>query len=259
MAVVPAGAHLGGIVRGGWRFVPALYAALLVVLAAAVWLWAPAPDRRPGAARSLADMLRPLRNVRIWRFGLYYVVVFGAYVALSLWLPLYYQTVYQCSLAKAALLTAAFIFPASLLRPLGGWLSDRLGARPVTYGVFSLMLVASLALSARVGLWTCFALVELLGVCMGIGKASVYKYIPSYFPNDVGAVGGLVGTLGALGGFFLPLGFAHLSESSGRPQSCFWLLLALTLGSFCWLHVTVTGMKRRSGAPDIAPESSVPA
>ena len=75
-------------------------------------------------------MLEPLRDVRVWRFGLYYVVVFGAYVAFSLWLPGYYQSVYKLPLANAALLTALFIFPASLLRPLGGWLSDRYGAAP---------------------------------------------------------------------------------------------------------------------------------
>ena len=59
-------------------------------MAAAVWFLAPTPDRRPGSGRSLRAMVAPLREVRTWRFGLYYVVVFGAYVALSLWLPTYY-------------------------------------------------------------------------------------------------------------------------------------------------------------------------
>ena len=80
----------------------------------------------------LSELIAPLRSVRTWRFGLYYVVVFGAYVALSLWLPAYYNRVFGLPLAKAALLTALFIFPASLLRPVGGWLSDKYGARPVT-------------------------------------------------------------------------------------------------------------------------------
>ena len=96
-------------------------------------------------------MLAPLRAVRTWRFGLYYVVVFGAYVALSLWLPAYYNRVFGLPLAKAALLTALFIFPASLLRPLGGWLSDKFGARPVTYAVFVAMLLACVPLAAPDG------------------------------------------------------------------------------------------------------------
>src|SRR4029078_7590913 len=153
----------------------------------------------------------------------------------SLWLPNYYKTVYGLSLSRAALLTAFFIFPASLLRPLGGWLSDRFGARPVTYSVFAAMLLAWLPLCAPVSLPVCVALVEVLGVAMGIGKASVYKYISSYYPEDVGAVGGLVGSLGALGGFILPLGFAYLERLVGRPETCFWLLLGLVIASFGWL------------------------
>jgi NNP family nitrate/nitrite transporter-like MFS transporter len=252
IALVPAGGYLGGLVPGGWRFVPVLYAAMLVAMAAVLWLLAPAPDRRPGSSRSVASMLAPLRVVRVWRFGLYYVVVFGAYVAFSLWLPNYYKTVYGLSLSKATLLTALFIFPASLLRPLGGWLSDRFGARPVTYAVFVTMLLACIPLAApegwfgAMGLGSFVFLVEVLAVGMGIGKASVYKYIPEYFPRDVGAVGGLVGTLGALGGFLLPLGFGYLQEATGQPRSCFWIMLALIAWSFAWLHLVVAGLKRRA-------------
>ena len=67
-------------------------------------------------------MLSPLRHMRVWRFSLYYVVVFGAYVALSAWLPKFYIDTYGVSLSTAALLAATFILPASLLRPLGGYL-----------------------------------------------------------------------------------------------------------------------------------------
>ena len=84
--------------------------------------------------------------MRVWRFSLYYVVVFGAYVALSVWLPKYYVDVYHIELAAAALLTALFIFPASLLRPLGGYLSDLYGPRVVTYAVFVVMTLTLLVL-----------------------------------------------------------------------------------------------------------------
>ncbi|MEP6654369.1 MAG: nitrate/nitrite transporter [Myxococcales bacterium] len=253
LIVLCPGALFGGLVPGGWRFVPVLYSVLLVAMAAVVWWGAPRPDRCPGSGRTLAAMLKPLAEVRIWRFGLYYVVVFGAYVAFSLWLPSYYKNVFHMSLGKASLLTAFFIFPASLLRPVGGWLSDRLGPRPVTYVVFAAMLLACIPLCVphgrlgfQVGPGLFFALVEVLGIGMGIGKASVYKYIPEYFPKDVGAVGGLVGTLGALGGFLLPLAFGYLEVSTGRPESCFWIMLALVVTSLAWLHVVVLDLNRRN-------------
>lgn len=257
IAAVPAAGYLGGAIPGGWRFVPVLYSVLLVVMAVVLWVAAPTPDRQPGSARSISSMLAPLKVVRVWRFGLYYVVVFGAYVAFSLWLPNYYKTVFGLSLAKASLLTALFIFPASLLRPLGGWLSDRYGARPVTYAVFAVMLLACIPLAAPPGMLGVDSLVgfvilvEVLGVGMGVGKASVYKYIPDYFPRDVGAVGGLVGTLGALGGFFLPLGFGYLQEATAQPRSCFWIMLALVAWSFAWLHLVVAGIRKRASAAEV--------
>lgn len=254
IALVPAAGFFGGALPGGWRFVPVMYSVLLVAMAFALYTLAPATDRKPGAGRSFTSMLVPLREVRVWRFGLYYVVVFGAYVALSLWLPNYYRTVYGFELKTAALLTALFIFPASLLRPLGGYLSDRFGARPVTYIVFAAMALACVPLSLpngelgfKVGPVLFFALVEVLGIGMGVGKASVYKYVPEYYPSDVGLVGGLVGTLGALGGFFLPLGFGYSEGLLGRPEGCFWILLVLIVASFGWLHLVVTSL-RRSGS-----------
>jgi MFS transporter, NNP family, nitrate/nitrite transporter len=238
--------------------VPLLYSVLLVLVAVLVWFGTPKFDKKPGQGRSLRAMLEPLRQVRVWRFSLYYVVVFGAYVALAAWLPKYYVDVYGLPLHEAALLTALFIFPASLLRPLGGFLSDRFGARRMMYGTFALMLFATGVLMMPEGhvvlelpsgsrnvlpwdmnVWLFTALVFLIGVSMGVGKAAVYKHIPEYFPQDVGAVGGLVGLLGALGGFFLPPLFAYTQSWTGFPQSTFFILFVLTLISALWMHVTV--------------------
>ena len=265
IALTPATGYLGGVIPGGWRFVPFLYGVLLILMGLAMWAFTPRPDRKPGQGRPLPEMLAPLRNIRVWRFSLYYVVVFGAYVALSAWLPKYYVDNFGVPLYEGALLTALFIFPASLLRPLGGYLSDRFGARRLMYWTFGLMLLASgvlmmpeghivleLASGNRevlpwhVGIRLFTTLVFLIGISMGVGKAAVYKHIPEYFPKDVGAVGGLVGMLGALGGFFLPPLFAYAQKWTGMPQSTFGVLFLLTLISAIWMHLTVLSLLQKA-------------
>jgi MFS transporter, NNP family, nitrate/nitrite transporter len=270
IALVPAAGLAGGFIPGGWRFVPFLYSILLMIMAVAMWVFTPKQDIKPGADRPMLEMLKPLKYIRVWRFSLYYVVVFGAYVALSVWLPKYYVDVYGLELKHAALLTTLFIFPASLLRPVGGYLSDKFGARRIMYWVFGLMLAACLFLSlpsAKIvidvptsidpsGQREAFAFsmsvawftfwVFIVGVCMGVGKAAVYKYIPEYFPKDVGAVGGLVGMLGALGGFFLPPMFASFQKLTLIPQSTFFLMFVITAVSFGWLHITVMSLLQKA-------------
>lgn len=244
VVLVPAAGLAGGLVPGGWRFVPWVYAWMLLAMAVTAWLVAPGPDHRPARGKTFREINRPLKVLRVWRFGLYYIVVFGAYVALSLWLPKYYVDVYGVDLKVAGLLTALFIFPASLLRPFGGYLSDRIGARPVTYAAFIVMCAAFVWLSFEVGIALFTALVVVVGVMMGVGKASVYKYIADYFPRDMGVVGGLVGAIGGLGGFVLPLLFAWADIRTGRPQSTFVVLLAASLVSLVWLHLVVLKMRR---------------
>lgn len=248
LAVIPTTGFAQGIFPGDWRFIPLVYAFLLLLTAAAVWFAAPHPNRCPSQGRSRKDLYAPLQYVRVWRFGFYYVVVFGAYVALAAYLPQYYVDAYDLTLATAGYLTALYIFPASLLRPLGGWLSDRYGPRCVTYGVFITMTVA-LTLTCLPNHWYdpgvvgFTALMCIVGCAMGIGKGSVYKYITNYFPNDVGAVGGMVGMLGALGGFVLPPLFGILGRWLQSPQAAFLALLVLTLLSLGWLHGTVLRLK----------------
>ncbi|WP_197510192.1 MFS transporter [Tessaracoccus coleopterorum] len=98
-------------INGGWRLIPVIYAVLLVVVGLATWMIVPRVDRAAGASKPIREMLRPLSNVRVWRFSLYYVAVFGAYVALSAWLPKYYVDNFGVTLTTAGLLTATFIFP----------------------------------------------------------------------------------------------------------------------------------------------------
>jgi NNP family nitrate/nitrite transporter-like MFS transporter len=260
LTAIPAGGLFGGFFPAGWRFYPALYAVLLFCMAAAVWFLSPRNDRTPAKGRSFSSIVAPLKHARVWEYSLQYVVVFGAYVALSLILTKYYNSVFGSELRAAfdlpsgkegdtsvlriaSLLTTLYIFPASLLRPLGGWLSDRYGAAVVMWGTFAVMLGSGILLSAPIGLgvWVFTALVILLGCGMGVGKAAVYKLIPDQFPRDVGAVGGMVGMLGALGGFFLPPLWANMKEWTGNIQVPFIVLTGLTAISAVWFFVSQLG------------------
>ena len=150
-------------------------------------------------------------------------------------------------------------------------MSDKYGPRIVTYAVFIGMtaMLAMLALPAGDYLGVAYrptapafaGLIFVVGCCMGIGKASVFKYIPNYFPGDVGAVGGMVGMLGALGGFFLPPVLGSLGRATGVPQMAFVALLLLTAGCLAWLHVTVLRLRSAAAAPrgSLIPVSTSPA
>ncbi len=249
LALVPAG-YIAGVVPGGWRFIPMLYAALLVVMAVVLWTKSPTPDRKPAATRDLIAMHRPLRSLNAWRFSYYYNIVFGAYVALSLWLPKYYVDTFDVSLTTAALLTASFIFPASLLRPLGGWLSDKWGARRAT-DTFLLIMIGAGAVLAIPGLikspYAFAAVAFVFGCGMGGGKASVYRYVYDFFPKDVGVVGGLVGQLGAFGGFIFPPIWAYALQATGVPETTWIVLLGVTISCLAW-QLVASRRERKSEA-----------
>jgi len=96
----------------------------------------------------------------------------------------------------------------------------------------------------QANVWIFAFLVFVLGAVWGIGKAAVYKHIPDYFPEEVGIVGGMVGVLGGLGGFFCPIIFGYLLKGTGLWTSCWMLMFSLSLICLWWMHVVVTKMMR---------------
>jgi NNP family nitrate/nitrite transporter-like MFS transporter len=124
-----------------WRKFPQIYAAMLLVTAVVFGLGT--KNRTPAGSvqKSLAQRLAPLANVRVWRFGIYYFFVFGGFVGLAQWLLPYYVSVYGTTVATAGALAACNSLPSAATRAIGGWMSDRWGARAVMYWIFSLALV----------------------------------------------------------------------------------------------------------------------
>ena len=265
----------------GWQAVAELWAAALVVMALAFWFMAPSDlairqDRSRGeTSRRFLDEFAALKNVQVWRFSLYYFFTFGAFVALALWLPRYLIGVYGFEITTAGIVAASFSIPGSIFRAYGGLLSDRIGARTVMYWTLGVSALATLILSLppanilvqgisgsfavhfEIGPMVFVGLVFVLGFFMSLGKAAVYKHIPTYYPNNVGAVGGLVGMIGGLGGFILPIAFGLLNDLTGLWQSCFMLLFLLVMASLGWMHFAIKRMEReRVGAPAEIPSLS---
>ena len=318
-----------GVNLEGWRILPAIYAAALLVMAILFFIFT--TNRKPEShRRTLIQMLAPLKSLRVWRFGLYYFLVFGGFVALAQWLVPYYVNVYSMTIVTAGLLTSIFSLPSGLIRAVGGILSDRFGARTIMYWILTAILISSFFLifpkmeiespgsgvmarrggtvsivsdkeiqigtdsyslvpplersvddselilfpqidswqEARVevdqqvekrqliaqgithiyfqaNVWVFTLFVFVIGIAMGIGKAAVYKYIPQYFPDEVGVVGGIVGVVGGLGGFVCPIIFGSLLKSIGLWTTTWMFFFLVAAISLIWLTLVVRGISKR--------------
>lgn len=125
----------GGQNIEGWRNLPVVYGIALLVMAGIFAIFTVNRKVEEAGQKTLRQMLSPMKDARVWRFGMYYFLVFGAFVALAQWLVPYYLNVYGMSLAMAGLLASVFSFPSGVIRALGGWASDKFGARATMYWV----------------------------------------------------------------------------------------------------------------------------
>lgn len=241
-----------------WQSAARLYALIMAIMSLLFWICArPDPQSQQRQQQTLRHQLAPLSDLRVWRFSLYYFFVFGGFVALALWLPHYLIKVYDLSLTQAGIVAALYTIPASLFRILGGWFSDRYGARKVMYWTLGVCAICSFLLSYPptayriegvsgpvafefdMPLAGFIGLTMVLGFFMSLGKAAVYKHIPTYYPQHVGAVGGAVGMVGGLGGFCLPLTFGMLNDVVGIWQSCFMLMFIVAMAALLWMHYAI--------------------
>jgi len=255
------------ILAYGWRAVPDIYAIALLVLAALFWiLTSPSGDQNTTRIEPLTwqCQLQPLADARVWRFGLYYFFMFGGYIALALWLPGYYMNHYDLNIQDASFLTLIFTLAGALSRILGGWFADHFGARQVNWGVFWVSLVClfflsypptSLTIHGTQGdisfdiampLWLFTVLIMVMGVAMGLGKASVLRVVYDYYPDRMGTVAGTVGMLGAIGGFGLLISFGLMADFIGVRSACFMLLYGLAVACMCVMYYGISQEQKRS-------------
>jgi NNP family nitrate/nitrite transporter-like MFS transporter len=210
----------------GWQVVFRAMSVVLVVWALIFFVFA---RNAPGVRqpKGLGEMLGVLRRERIaWVLSAFYGLTFGGFVAFSIYLPTLLRDQFHFQPANAGLRTAGFVVLATLLRPLGGWLADRIGGAQILsvvfFGIvpFSLLLAWPSIVPFTAGALGCAAL-------LGIGNGAVFKLVPQYFAKDTGTVTGLVGAIGGLGGFFPPLLLGAFSDTVGVIWPGF-VLLSIT-------------------------------
>jgi NNP family nitrate/nitrite transporter-like MFS transporter len=250
----------------GWQSVPRVYAVALLVTAILFRLLAAPDPGASGAAIPIRRQLTVLRDLRVWKYCQYYSIVFGGFTAVSIWLPQYFVNEYGFSITEAALMAACFALPAGVLRAFGGYLSDRFGAHAVTWWVLWAAWICLFLLSypqtdliiqtirgpasLHVGLpaWAFAMLLFVLGVSFACGMASTFKYVSDDFPSNMGVVSGIVGLVGGLGGFLLPILFGILLDLVGIYSSCFMLLYGIVWVSLILMYLTEIRRKRVIGS-----------
>ena len=212
----------------GWQNVFRGVAAMLAIWAIVFWLFARnAPVMvRP---KSIGEMVRLLARERLsWALSAFYFLTFGGFVAFSIYLPSLLRDQFHLQPADAGFRTAGFVVVATLMRPVGGWLADRIGGARVLSAVFSIVVPFALLLAwpsmlpFTIGALGCAAM-------MGLGNGAVFKLVPQYFPGETGTVTGLVGAMGGLGGFFPPLLLGIFRDRMGAVWPAFVLLALVSL------------------------------
>ncbi|HRM92096.1 MAG TPA: nitrate/nitrite transporter [Alicycliphilus sp.] len=245
------------LVAFGWAAVPHVYAAIMLGALLLFWFFSHSdPSHLVASNISFTDQLKALKDPRVLKYCQYYSIVFGGYVALSLWMVQYYVGEYGLDIRVAALLAACFSLPGGVLRAIGGVLSDRYGAHSVTWWVMWVSWICLFLLSYpqtaftiqtvngpstfHIGLnvYVFTAVMAVLGVAWAFGKASVFKYISDDYPANIGAISGIVGLAGGMGGFILPIMFGALMDWTGIRSSAFMLMYGVVWVSLIWMYWT---------------------
>lgn len=224
-----------GVKWGFWSFGIALFIWLLLFGMTAK----DAPRRGP--AKPLRDVIIPLKDPRSWLLSLYYFLTFGGFVAMAIYLPIFLSEIFGLTPQMAGMRTAGFVLLATMSRPIGGALADRVGGKKILTFVFPFTAVMAILLAAST---MPFFTVGALGmaVAIGLGNGAVFKLVPEYFPTSVGSVTGVVGAAGGLGGFFPPLLLGAIRQQTGSFTLGFAVLSVFCMG--CLLVLLLIQGKR---------------
>ena len=264
------------LVAFGWTMVPKVYAAIMLGTVVLFWMMSHSdPAHLVSSNVKFTDQLKSLKDPRVLKYCQYYSIVFGGYVALSLWMVQYYVGEYGLDIRTAALLAACFSLPGGVLRAVGGWMSDKWGAHSVTWWVMWVSWICLFLLSYpqtdftitttsgpqtfHIGLnvYMFTILMFILGIAFAFGKASVFKYVSDDYPGNIGTISGIVGLAGGMGGFVLPIMFGALMDLTGVRSSAFMLMYGVVWVSLIWMYWTEVRSREIMGknASQLSPQN----
>jgi len=210
----------------GWPTVLALATIpLAAALAAFALLAREAPGRRPARGRGVYREVSGTTD--LWWYCAFYGVTFGGYVGLSGFLPLFLRDQYAVTPVTAGALTALAAVVGSGLRPVGGWLADRLGGTRLLATLLGGAALAYAALGALPPLTVAVPVLTLGMACLGMGNGAVFQLVPQSFRARIGVATGIVGALGGVGGFALPLLLGAMKQATGSFALGFSVLAAV--------------------------------
>jgi MFS transporter, NNP family, nitrate/nitrite transporter len=183
----------------------------------------------PSQSKTFAENIAVLKTEKLsWVLSIFYALTFGGFVALSIYLPTLYKEVFALTPPDAGARTAIFVLVATLSRPVGGLLSDRIGGQKLLLYVFlGIAAIGWLMAMPSIFLFTIGSLG--CAILFGLGNGGVFKLVPQYFPQQTGSVTGLVGAAGGLGGFFPPIVLGICKDMTGSYAAGFGLLIVFAL------------------------------
>jgi NNP family nitrate/nitrite transporter-like MFS transporter len=230
----------------GWHGVLALTTIpLTIVLLLFAALAKDSPTRV--TAQSLSSYLAVLRERELWWFCLFYSVTFGGYVGLSSFMPLLLRDQYHLPAVTAGYLTALAALAGSALRPLGGYVADRVGGVRLLSVLFVGIAAAYAAASRVPALTPMVAILVTAMICLGLGNGAVFQLVPQCFRRQIGIATGVVGAVGGLGGFVLPTMLGQFKQHTGSFAAGFLVLGAVATTALVllrWLMATNAHWKR---------------
>lgn len=222
---------------GSWRTVFFVFAAISLIWGVVFYFFGKdaAVTAQP---KTLAENLSVLKRSKIaWILSLFYFLTFGGFVALALYMPTLLKEIFNLTPTDAGARTAGFVVLATLMRPIGGILADKIGGAKVLVGVFLGIAVLAPFLSfASIAPFTIGALG--CAAALGLGNGAVFKLVPQYFAKETGTVTGLVGAFGGLGGFFPPLELGMIKDATGAYTIGFILLSAFAIMCLAFNYFT---------------------